>query len=144
MSTASGELGTAISNKLQRATYTDLYSGSVLNGISTYTTNALGLVVRVEGISVTTKEEINTWLSNNNIDVWYALATPTYTEITDTTLIAQLENILKMHTNKNVTNGWIEPTGTNAQGGMVLVYRKDLQTITDKIDSLEARISLLE
>ena len=45
------------------------------------------------------------------------------------TLIAQLENVLKMHTNKNVTNAWIEPSGTNAQAGMVLVYRQDLATL---------------
>ena len=61
--------------------------------------------------------------------VYYQLTTPTITEITDETLIAQLENVLKMHTNKNVTNGWIEPTGTNAQAGMVLVYRQDIQTL---------------
>ena len=60
------------------------------------------------------------------------------------TLTQQLENVLKMHTNKNVTNAWIEPTGTNAQGGLTLTYYRDLQTITDKIDSLEARVSLLE
>jgi len=60
------------------------------------------------------------------------------------TLIGQLENVLKMHTNKNVTNAWIKPSGTNATPSMVVVYRKDLQTLTDKISNLEARVSLLE
>ena len=66
---------------------------------------------------------------------YYVLATPTTTEITDETLLAQLENILAMHTNKNVTNAWIEPTGTNAQAGMVLVYRQDLETMFDNISN---------
>lgn len=34
---------------------------------------------------------ISTWLSNNNTTLYYILATPTYTEITDSTLISQLE-----------------------------------------------------
>lgn len=34
-----------------------------------------------------------TWLSNNNVTVYYVLATPTHTEITDTTLISQLNAI---------------------------------------------------
>ena len=77
----------------------------------------------------TTVEEFLTWANNQHFQLYYQLATPTYTQITDTTLISQLENVLKMHTNKNVTNGWIEPSGTNAQGGMVLVYRQDIQTL---------------
>lgn len=80
-----------------------------------------------------TKEEFMTFLSNNNVPLYYPTSTPTYTEITDTTLIAQLENVLKMHTNKNVTNAWIEPSGTNAQAGMVLVYRQDEQTLFDNM-----------
>lgn len=39
----------------------------------------------------TTENEINTYLQNNNIIIYYPLATPTDTEITDTTLISQLE-----------------------------------------------------
>lgn len=38
-------------------------------------------------------ESFKTWLSNHNVDVLYQLATPTYTEITDSTLINQLEAI---------------------------------------------------
>ena len=73
--------------------------------------------------------KLQTYLASNNVIAYYQKATPTYTQITDTTLLADLENILAMHTNKNVTNAWIEPTGTNAQAGMVLVYRQDLQTV---------------
>ena len=40
-----------------------------------------------------TVNDWKTWLSNNNTTVYYVLATPTTTEITDTTLILQLEAI---------------------------------------------------
>ena len=90
------------------------------------------------GIAINTQQihevtDFKTWLSSNNLLVYYILATPTYTEITDTTLIGQLENILKMHTNKNVTNISIEPSGTNAQGGLVVGYRQDIQTLFNNI-----------
>ena len=38
-----------------------------------------------------------TWLSTHNTTVYYPLATPTYTEITDTTLINQLEALKKSY-----------------------------------------------
>jgi hypothetical protein len=43
--------------------------------------------------SISTVNDFKTWLSTHNTIVYYPLATPTYTEITDTTLINQLEAI---------------------------------------------------
>ena len=40
----------------------------------------------------TTKEDFNTWLSSNNVPIYYILQTPTYTQITGT-LETQLENV---------------------------------------------------
>jgi hypothetical protein len=77
-------------------------------------------------------------------DLYFVAKTPTYTEITDTTLINQLEEILRKTTYKTTTNFWLEPSGTNAQGSLDIVYRQDLQTLTDKIEALEARVALLE
>ena len=90
--------------------------------------------------SITSEETAETFFANTNFVIYYELETPTYTEITDTTLISQLENILAMHTNKNVTNAWIEPSGTNAQGGIKLVYRRDMQTI---INNLQNQVDIL-
>ena len=105
--------------------------------------NGNTFAVQIKYTEIETRDAFKTWLSTHNTIAYYVKATPTYTPIEDTT-IAQLENVLKMHTNKNVTNAWIEPTGTNAQAGLTLTYYRDLQTITDKIDSLEARVTLLE
>lgn len=51
-----------------------------------------GLVMRND--STTSANDFKTWLTTNNVTVYYVLATPTYTEITDTYLINQL-NALK-------------------------------------------------
>lgn len=45
-----------------------------------------------------------TWLSSNNTDIYYALATPTDTQITDTTLVGQL----------NAVHEWLTRYGYNA------------------------------
>lgn len=119
------------------------YSQADANG-TWHNNQGVQLVFDFEVGTMTSLDAFQTWASTHNIILYQPLKTPTTTEITDTTLLAQLENILAMHTNKNVTNAWIEPSGTNAQAGLTLTYRKDLQTLTDKISNLEARISLLE
>ena len=43
--------------------------------------------------SVTTLAQFTSWLSNNNVTVYYASATPTDTKITDATLVGQLNAI---------------------------------------------------
>ena len=43
--------------------------------------------------SINTLELANQWLQNNNVEAIYALATPTYTEITDETLLNQLNTV---------------------------------------------------
>ena len=60
------------------------------------------LLVRDERF--TTKETFNTWLSSNNVSLYYVLATPTNTEITDSTLISQLEAIKNMTSYDGTTN----------------------------------------
>ena len=48
--------------------------------------------------------DFKTWLSTHNIEVYYVLATPTDEEITDTTLISQLETIYNFTMYLGVTN----------------------------------------
>jgi hypothetical protein len=43
-----------------------------------------------EAIAGYTREQVQTWLSTNNVTAYYPLATPTDTQITDSTLIGQL------------------------------------------------------
>ena len=54
-----------------------------------------------KNIDLTSLNDWKTWLESNNTSVYYVLATPTNTEITDTDLIEQLETI---RTAKSVEN----------------------------------------
>lgn len=46
---------------------------------------------------ITSVNDLKTWLSTHNTTVYYVLATPTYTEITDSTLISQLNALAKSY-----------------------------------------------
>ena len=48
------------------------------------------------------------WLSENNVTLYYILATPTYTQITNPTLISQLEALRKAKWFKGVNHWWTE------------------------------------
>lgn len=86
--------------------------------------------------SLTSVSAFRSWIANNNLLIYGIYNTPPEpTEITDTTLIAQLENILAMHTNKNVTNFSIVPTGTNAEPTAEVEYRVDLGTVIGNINN---------
>ena len=62
------------------------------------------------------------WLSSNNTTVCYALATPTDTEITDTTLIAQLEAIRTASLQNGANTITNTATGSNLAGDMEIGY----------------------
>jgi len=91
--------------------------------------------------NLTTVSAVNSWLEEVKPDLYY-LITPTTTKITDTTLISQLNALYKAKTYKNTTN--ITTTGSDLQPILKLTYKQDLQTLFNKLDSLESRIELLE
>lgn len=53
-------------------------------------------------------EDFKNWLSTHNIELYYDLATPNYTKITDPTLISQLEALNKAKWFKGVNHIWTE------------------------------------
>lgn len=73
--------------------------------------------------------------------MYYELATPTITPITDTTLINQLNALEEAYTYKGVTH---IDTDVETKPYMKVVYRKDIGLILERIENLEARVSLLE
>lgn len=54
-----------------------------------------------------------TWLSTHNTTVYYALATPTTTEITNSELVGQLERLQHAHTYADTTNFSVTATSPN-------------------------------
>ena len=86
-----------------------------------------------------TVENFNSKIAGTTL--YYVLATPTYTQITDTTLITALEQWRNTPTYKNITNSWIEPSSTNAQAEQEWIYIQDLET---RLNSIEERLRALE
>lgn len=76
-------------------------------------------------------EEWKTWLSTHNTKVVYKLATPITTEITDPTLLAQLEVWINLKTYKQITN--IESTGTDLAPVIEFGYYQDLSTVISEL-----------
>ena len=52
--------------------------------------------------------QFKAWLATHNIELYYALLTPTYTQITNPTLISQLEALRKAKWYKGVNHWWTE------------------------------------
>ena len=60
--------------------------------------------IRINSNKASTVTELKSWLSTHNTIVYYVLETPTDTQITDTTLITQLNNIKKAYSYDTQTN----------------------------------------
>lgn len=74
------------------------------NNVIALRSSFLRIVVRDDSMSNTTN--FKTWLSSHNVVLYYVLATPTNTEITDYQLIYQLEQVkLANGTNNVITSG---------------------------------------
>jgi len=84
--------------------------------------------------------DFKTWLGTNNVRVYYPLATPTDTEITDETLRAQLNFLASLYEGENN----ISLVGTGAQGEMAISYATDYTVNQDviTIDSQARTITL--
>jgi len=72
------------------------------NGTARYTSNQL--YIKILTSIASDVNALKTWLGNNNIIMYGILATPTNTEITDTTLIEQLEAIYNAKSKNGETN----------------------------------------
>ena len=72
-------------------TFNKLYSEEADYGISNGSSGAD--IITIRNKDITSVVNFQTWLLTHNTTVYYVLATPTNTEITNTTLIEQLDNI---------------------------------------------------
>lgn len=63
-----------------------------------------GYKVTLRNLDYDNTNDLINWLINNNVYIYYPLETPTYTEITDTTLISQLEAIYNALSYEEQTN----------------------------------------
>ncbi len=94
-----------LSNNLKAYSRNDLYTTDE-NGICFSGTTGLTNVpftIRIDKTLASDVATFKTWLGNNNTIVYYVLATPTNTEITDTNLIKELDRIYSETGTTNIT-----------------------------------------
>ena len=105
----------------------------VANKLAIFST-LVGFGIYLLSSNINNLTDFKNWLSNNNVTLYYILATPTTTEITDTTLTNQLEALINAETYKNITH--IDTTGEDLAPNVQVVYRKDLETVLNNLLSL--------
>lgn len=84
-----------------------------------------------------------TWLSTHNIAVYYALATPTDTEITDSELVGQLDALLEGSLYKGLNNVFLIPSA-GADGTMTMEYRIIYEKETIVQDTTPVKLDLTD
>lgn len=99
-------------------------------------------IASYNGETITTEYKSTTGQLTTGATVVYKLATPVTTEITDSTLLAQLETIINLKTYKKITN--IESTGADLAPVIEFDYYKSISSLEDRIEILEAQMALLE
>lgn len=128
-----------ISNNFTRTTINSMASDTTLNGVFAISADKTYFAIR--NTTLTSKAEYDTWLASNPTTVYYALATATTTEITDETLLAQLNFIASLY--EGVNNISLVPAG-GAQGEIVVKYAtvKTINQDVAVIDSQARTITL--
>lgn len=106
---SSGDIYPIFSNYYTRNTNGNLYNGSVDYGIAIGSSDGL----RIRNKDISSAADFKTWLTTHTTNVYYPLATPTDTKITDNTLIGQLEAVLAMKLLLGTNNVEVSATGTN-------------------------------
>ena len=80
------------------------------------------IYLEIRNTSFATLQDLTTYLGNRPVSVYYELATPTDTTITDTDLIAQLETIRTASLQNGANTITNTATGTNLAGDMEIGY----------------------
>lgn len=136
---------------LPNKTYTNLFSPqtsliSVTTKQGYYLNTNNTLYIRIDSSVVSTVEQFKTWLSTHNLELYYVLLTPIYTQITDPTLISQLEALRKAKWFKGINHWWTETE--NLEPNLKETYKQSnnlrIKEQDERLDNLESRLALLE
>lgn len=120
--------------------YCDYYLSVAWDSVSLYdyamtSFQANRLIFR--NTAITSLDAWKTWLSSHNMTVYYALATPTDTQITDATLVGQLDALAEAKSYNNQTNVVVTAAGENLPATLcVEAYRKSLSGLLGAIERL--------
>ena len=94
------------------------------------------LFVNFSAYGTTNVSQFKSWLNNNNVTCYYLLATPQDTEITDQTLISQLEAIQKL---QQLNGKTIVSINGDLSAEFKLVYENDsINDLNTRVGNIEA------
>lgn len=92
--------------------------------------------IRLRNTACSSASDYQTWLSNNNLILYYQLATPTDIQIIDETLVRQLEALAEAKSYSGQTEILVTAAGNNLPATLcVEAYRKSLSGVIEAIDS---------
>lgn len=92
-------------------------------------TGSVPIIVVSNNSNFANVNSFKTWLSNNSVTLYYPLATPTDTKITDATLVGQLEALGAMRLFIGENNLLVSATGTNLPATLEFSYPTKFATI---------------
>lgn len=95
-------------------------------------------------VYINSNKQLPTWLASNPVTVYYVLATPTTTEITNSELVGQLEAILQAYLytgTNNVSNNAVSPS---LAGQMNIEYKLIFSEETVLIEPTAVRLTLTD
>lgn len=109
-----------LSNNYTACLFNEIYGSTIDYGVSLYAaTNPINRIC-FRNKDITTVADFKTWLTTHNTTVYYALAEPVDEEITNGTLLGELNAIGELYSGQN--NIWLTPSA-GAQGELALDYR---------------------
>ena len=119
---ASSDSSTAVGlcNAFSASTTNLVYAGSVDYGFALPGAGGTGILIRNKNVA--SLADFTTYLSNNPVYGYFALATPTDTKITDATLISQLNALNSAPLPKPIANITVSATGTNLTPYLTIAY----------------------
>ena len=136
---SSATMPPVISDYYTPANRDDLWASRVDYGVGLYD-GALGRVI-IRNKDCANSNALKTWLTTHNTTVYYPLATPTDTEITDSELVGQLEALLAGSLYKGTNNIFLIPSA-GADGTMSLDYRIDYEKETTVVPTTPVLLDL--
>lgn len=119
---ASSDTATAVGlcNAFSASTTNLVYAGSVDYGFALPGAGGVGILIRNKNVA--SLADFTTYLSNNPVYGYFALATPTNTKITDATLVGQLEAIGAMKLFIGENNVLVSAQTPNLPGTLAFDY----------------------
>ena len=134
-------IGILSQSQLRYISYCNMFTTYSINNTGfNGTTNSHKIRINISFSYATTLAEVKALCEEKSLSIYYGAETPTSTQITDETLIAQLDEIYEHLKLVKGTNN-ITVTASDLKPLMKLSYMQDLQS---KLDKLDSRLALLE